>query len=121
MKYLSDYTNDPISKHMDSLGAFFAFSNGQFNEKQVDGVDYVSLGAGMICPRENTKLLVDGLEDIHKKGIEFDLRDNGRKKIIERELSNHECFYTGDIEDCVDTLKDYGITEQEISRVFNGK
>ena len=40
-------------------GAFFAFSNEQVDEQKQEGVKYVSLGAGMICPKENASRLCE--------------------------------------------------------------
>lgn len=114
MKMLSNYTQEAQSTLFDSLGAFFAFSDAQFNQSRKDGVNYCSLGNGLIVPKENAKALVNGLESISKKGIESDLAENGRKAIIRRELFNYECFYTNDISDCVDALSDYGIEREEI-------
>lgn len=35
MKTLTDYTSDAISAAMEKYGAFFAFSNAQFEEKKL--------------------------------------------------------------------------------------
>ena len=36
MKYLSDYTQEHLTKAIEKHGAFFAFSKSQFDEKKVD-------------------------------------------------------------------------------------
>lgn len=118
MNTLNDYTQDAVSAALDKAGAFFAFSNEQFAEKEKEGVEYVSLGAGMICPKENAKTLILEINSVHKEGVKRDLEENGKEAIIKRELANYECYYTGEIEDCVDALKDYSITEEEIYEVF---
>jgi len=114
MKYLNDYTEEAQTQLFKECGSFFAFSNKQFNEKKKEGKKYVDVGAGLICEKEHVNKMSDGLENIQQLGIKQDLEENGRDKIIERELYNHECFYTGDISDCVYKLKQYGITEIEI-------
>lgn len=119
MKYLSDYTQQAQSSLFDELGAFFAFSNKQFEEAKKKGVEYVSLGMGMIVPKNNAKNLVERLGQIHKEGIKQDIADNGKEAIIRRELFNHECFYTNDICDCVEKLEDYGYSYDDIYQVFN--
>lgn len=119
MKYLSHYVEQAQTECFDKHGAFFAFSNKQFAEKQKQGVEYVSLGMGLICPKPNAKLLIEELNAINAKGILQDVEENGMEAIIKRELYNHECFYTGDISDCVDTLKDYPTNEGEIRKVYN--
>ncbi|GEK16103.1 DUF7659 family protein [Aliivibrio fischeri] len=114
MKYLSDFTQEKQTALFKETGAFFAFSQQQFEEEKVEGVAYVSLFAGLIVPKENAKKVIDGLEKINIEGVNNDLDEHGKKAIIRRELFNHECFYTGDISDCLDKLASYKITEKEI-------
>lgn len=118
MKSLSSYTNDALTQLLNEAGAFFAFSQQQFEEKRKEGVQYSSLGAGLIAPRESVASVVDGIAKITKTGIEKDIEENGRRAIIKRELMNHECFYTGDITDCVEALEDYGFDQNEIKAVY---
>jgi hypothetical protein len=118
MKYLSEYTNQPITDLLEQSGAFYAFSQQQFNEKQKDSVQYVSFADGLIAPKENARHIIDSMARIHQQGIQQDLEENGRIKIIRRELNNFECFYTSDITDCVEALEPYGISEEEIMNIF---
>ena len=119
MKYLSHYIEAAQTKLFNETGTFFAFSNKQYEEGKKEGVSYVSLGAGMICPEENVNKLADGLKTITAQGIAQDLAENGKEAIIERELHNYEAFYVGSIRDTLDALEDYGITREEIVRVYN--
>ncbi|GAB7225913.1 hypothetical protein VoSk93_51340 [Vibrio owensii] len=119
MKYLSDYTQQPQTALFDELGAFVAFSNEQFDAAKKKGIEYVSLGMGMIVPKNNAKKLIERLEEIQKEGIKQDIAENGKEAIIRRELFNHECFYTGDICDCVEKLEDYGYSYDEIYQVYS--
>ncbi len=119
MKYLSDYTQDKQTAAFEELGAFFAFSNKQFEEAKKDGVEYCRIVAGLICPVENASQLVKRLEDISKEGIAQDIEENGKEAIIRRELFNHECFYTGDICDCVEKLEEYGYSYDDIYQVYS--
>jgi len=116
---LSTYTKDAQTELFEKTGTFFAFSQDQYDKAAIAEVEYVSLGMGMIVPKGNTKALVAGLSDINETGIKKDLKENGKKKIIERELFNYECFYTGEIEDCVEALKEYQITESEIREEYH--
>ena len=118
MKYLSDYTEEGISKALEEFGGFYAFSTKQFNEAKKEGVKYVSLGAGLICPEDNALQLVNAIMAVGNNGIQQDLAENGKEAIIRRELYNHEAFYTGDIESTVDALQNYPITEEEVRDVF---
>jgi hypothetical protein len=118
MKYLSDYIQDAQTKLFNETGAFFAFSNKQFNEQKQEGKTYVNCGAGMLCPKENVQSLIDGLDEIAKNGIAQDIKENGKTAIIRRELYNHEAFYTYDIDSTVAALDGYGFTREEIAGVF---
>ena len=120
MKYLSDYTQEHLTKAIEKHGAFFAFSKSQFDEKKVEGVKYVSDGTGMIAPKENYEKLSEEIEEIHRNGIKQDIEENGIELIIKRELRNYECYYTGEIEDAVDALEDYGITYEQVKNVYKG-
>ncbi|CAK2900596.1 BCTnown [Vibrio crassostreae] len=119
MKYLSHYIQDKQTQAFNDAGAFFAFSNQQFDEAKKDSVKYASLGMGLICPVDNAKQLMTRLDSIAQEGIAEDIKENGKKAIIRRELFNHECFYTNDICDCVEKLEGYGISYDEIYEVFN--
>jgi hypothetical protein len=41
-----------------------------------------------------------------------------REKAIEYELSNYECYYTCEIDNALDSLKEYGISREEVVRVY---
>ena len=118
MKYLNDYTNEATTVLLENTGAFFAFSNQQFDEKKIDGVKYVNAGAGLIVPIENVDALIEGLKQITTEGIAKDKAENGDNAIIARELANHECYYTGDIDGAVSALENYGYTTEQILDVF---
>ncbi|MEZ8013956.1 MULTISPECIES: hypothetical protein [Vibrio] len=119
MKYLSHYVQDKQTLAFNEAGAFFAFSTKQFDEAKKEGVKYASLGMGLICPVDNAKQLMTRLDSIAQEGIAEDIEENGKKAIIRRELFNHECFYTNDICDCVESLEGYGISYDEVYKVFN--
>ncbi|CAK1904773.1 BCTnown [Vibrio crassostreae] len=119
MKYLSHYIQDKQTQAFNEAGAFFAFSNKQFDGAKKEGVKYASLGMGLICPVGNAKQLMIRLDSIAQEGIAEDIEENGKKAIIRRELFNHECFYTNDICDCVEKLEGYGISYDEVYEVFN--
>lgn len=120
MKTLNDYTSDKISAVLEKHGAYFAFSKKQFEEKQVEGVKYVTDGSGMVCPKENYNQLIKEMLEIYEEGVKQDIAENGLTAIIKRELANYECYYTNDIEDAVDALESYGITHEQVLTVFKG-
>ena len=115
MKYLSSYTEAAITKLFDELGAFFAFSNEQFDEAKNPKVKkYVSLGAGLVCPKENVDEFQEQYNNLIQEGIRQDLAENDKIGIIHRELGNYEYCVTYDISDTVAALQQYGITPEEI-------
>ena len=119
MKYLSHYTEKAQTKLFKECGAFFAFSQDQFKEKAKKDVKYVSFGAGLICEKQHEDKLADGLNSIQAAGIKQDIKENGIKAIIHRELATHEAQITYDITDTVDALEGYGITEDQIRAEFS--
>jgi hypothetical protein len=114
MKYLTNYIEEAQTKAFNEAGAFFAFSDKQFNEAKVEGVKYLSLGAGLICPGNKAKQLIATLDKVHAEGIKQDLAENGKAGVIHRELGNHEYSITYSIEDTARALEGYGITREEI-------
>lgn len=118
MKSLSHYIQDKQTQVFNDAGAFFAFSNQQFAKAKQQGIEYVSIGAGLICPPDKAKQLINRLATINKEGIKQDIEDNGKDAIIRRELFNYECFYSGDIMDCVENLTEYGYCFDDIHQVY---
>lgn len=118
MKYLSHYIQEAQTECFRKHGAFFAFSNKQFNEQKEEGIKYMSLPSGMIAPEVNIKELVFELDKIHTAGIKADIAENGKAAIIQREMNNHECQITMDPTDAVEALEGYGISEEEIKEGF---
>lgn len=114
MKYLTNYIEEAQTKAFDKAGSFFAFSKMQFDEAKKEGVTYVSMGNGLICPKDNSEELVKELIKIGEEGIAQDLKENGKEAIIHRELANHEYCITYDITDTFYALDGYGITKEEI-------
>jgi len=118
MKYLSDYTREAITQAFDMCHAFYAFSDKQFEEQKQDGIEYVSMFGGIVCPKDNTETLREALNNAIDEGRSADMAENGKNRIIRREINNHECGYTGDITDAVNVLSGYGITREEVQAVF---
>ena len=123
MKYLSDYTEKEQTKLFDKYNVFFAFSTKQFNEQaKEEGLKYVSRGAGLFQGYKDKKELKEfdeAFSKVSENGRRQDLKENGKEKIIERELNNYECYYTGEIEDAFEALASYDISEKEIIDHYN--
>ena len=124
MKYLSDYMEQAQSDLFKKKKVFFAFSNEQFKEgmekhELSKETQITRLGQGMYCPTTFAGQVVVELDKIYRDSIQQDIAENGIERIIKRELSNHECYYTGHTADCVEKLKDYpNITEEQIKKIF---
>ena len=118
MKYLSNYTEEKTTKLLNKFGAFFCFSEKQFKENKKDGVIYSRLYGGLVAPKENVKSIMNGISKITSDGIKQDIKENGIKKIIHRELAKFECQFNGDITNAVDVLIDYGISKEEIKKEY---
>lgn len=107
MKYLSHYTEKAHSELFKSTGSFFAFGQQQFDEQRKEGVKYVSLGAGLICPKNAVNELLSGLENIGVQCRKIDVEENGAAGIIEREYFNYECQIAMDTSDAMSALEPY--------------
>ena len=106
------------------IGVFFAFDEKQFNEnktpKNAKDNEFISLGAGGYIWKGNLQKLQEYNAHGHQKEKQDFLKRINKKAFILYELLNHEAFYTYELDDTLDTLKDYytDITEDEISKVF---
>jgi hypothetical protein len=121
MKYLSNYIEEAQTKVMREYGAFWAFSDEQFKEQKAEDLkaeEYTHLFAGLMCPKDNAKSLLDGLDEVVQKGIQQDIEENGKDNIIKRELANHEAYYSRSIESTEEALKGYNFTREDILKIY---
>lgn len=118
MKYLSDYVRDDQTKLFDSLAVIFAFNQLQLDKSKKEGVEYISLGGGLVLPKQNKDIFIQQMEFISKNGIKQDIAENGIQNIILRELANYECAYSYDTSIVEAALSGYGITKEQIIEVF---
>ena len=125
MKYLQDYMTERQSAAFKKAKAFFAFSDKQLQEGLTETnqnkEDVVSMGNGLIAAKNQASTLFKELEQIYTESIQQDIEENGLNAIIRRELSNHEAYYTGDIESTVDALEDYPVTAEDIHKVYRNR
>ena len=120
MKSYDDIVEQKRSAIYDEHGVFFAFSQQQFDKARKLGVKYVRTGYGMFLPKDNAREILKELEDLHEWGVKEDIRINGIRAVIVRELYNHECFYVGSSADCLDKLTalGYPVTKDQVRKVF---
>jgi hypothetical protein len=114
---INKQTEEKTTKLFNEMGMFFAFSNKQFDEQKKEGVVYVNFGMGGICPKENAEKCNQELNKIVDWKIE-EMKKISPDFLIEYELSNHEAYYTGDIEEAFQALKHYGFTRQQVRAVY---
>ena len=120
MKYSRDLEQKKYNDLMDNCHVFWAFSNEQFEEGAKknplkSGDKYVSIGQGGYMPKSLNEKLSKGMKKIHDWARDSKKDD---KAVILYELHNYESFYTGDIKDAVDRLKDLGYTKEQVQKVF---
>ena len=127
MKYLRDYYQEDQTKLFEECGAFFAFSNDQLTNGMAkiketpayqEGDKFVRCGHGMIMLKKHVERYREQSKSLYAAAREKDIEENGINKIILRELYNYECFYTGDIEDAEEELKQYDVTTEQIRKVY---
>lgn len=120
LQELKKEKENKVSELIKETGMFFAFSNEQFNENKTplqDGEKYVSLGAGCYLPKSKVNAYLNGSKEIDK-WFKSEVKQNKlRKEHIIYELSNHEAWYTMEIEDTLTALGE-DFTEDEVKKVF---
>jgi hypothetical protein len=124
MKYLSDYAEKAQQEVIDKAGAFFAFSNEQFKEQAQEGVNYVNLGIGLICPKATFKQLMIDIEEVTNEAMLQDIKENTPEGVMKREYFNLETQICNDGR-AFELMKDYakldpkGFSDKKIKEVFN--
>ena len=110
--------NDNLDKHR----VFFAFSDSQLAEGKEkinfqEGEKLVHIGHGGYMPKSLVDGFIKGMEEANK-WFKDQVKDNKQRTAhIKDVLSNHECYYTGDIEDALQYLgEDY--THEEVYKVY---
>lgn len=112
--------NDIIEKYQ----VFFAFSNSQLADGKkkigvIDNKELVSIGAGGFIKKINIDDFLNATEQANKD-YKKELKEakEAKNEAISYQLSNHECFYTGDISPVIEFFK--GIyTKTDILKVYN--
>ena len=103
-----------INDLLTANGAFFAFTEQQYNDEALPDVEYKRLYAGMLCPSDNVKTVMLGLDSLSDEKTQYELSNNSLKTIIWDSLANYECQISGDYREACEALKPYGITEDQI-------
>ncbi len=108
------------SELLEKLGIFFAFGNEQFNRQKQEGVVYVSMGAGMIAPKDRVPDFIEGYSQIDKEIQEMYHSNVDMDKYISYCLNNYEAYYTCDLEDSFKDAKNIypNCTIEDVRKVF---
>lgn len=116
---MTRYIQEKQTELFNELGVFFAFSNKQLEDQKQAGVEYCTvLGTGDCVPKSKAKEFAERLSIIHREGREKELAEKGIDQIIEDSLVNHECFYTGEIDDALAALEFYNVNYEQVSAVY---
>ena len=107
-------TDLKINELLTKNSAFFAFTEQQYNAEALPGVEYKRLYAGMLCPSNNVKTVMNGLDSLSDEKIQYELTNNTLKTIIWDSLANYESQISGDYSEACEALKPYGITKDQI-------
>lgn len=110
INYKEEFDKKYNEKLMDT-GVFFAFSNEQFEEnkthKDAPDIEYISVGMGGYIHKSNKDKFNNFFEvELPKLRDEF-ISKIKMEDMIEYELKNHECFYTGDYLEIVDVINSF--------------
>lgn len=118
---LNEYQENKMTELFNRFGIFFAFSTKQFEESKKQGVEYVSLGMGMIVPKENVKPYMEQFQQLCKELENKYQEQVPLEDYISYQLSNHEAFYTYDIEPTLEAVRQMypNCTEEEVQNVFS--
>ncbi len=100
--------DDKYSKALKDAGVFFAFSDEQFEQnkthKNAGKEEYLPILYGGCIHKSNIEKF-KYLENVLYYEFEKEYKDNTTfDDVIEYELANYECYYTGDIERVVDVI-----------------
>ena len=118
VRSLNYYIDKPVEALMQEYGAFFAFSNKQYEEKAIEGITYARLVGGLVIPKYNAESFLERYTAIYEEGIAKRIEDSSIKDIIWYELGNYEVQLTGDLTDVIEALHDYPITEEQIRNEY---
>jgi len=102
----------------DKYGTFFAFSAGQLNKGKKEGVKYESGPGGMVSPVGTVRKVYQELGELNDKKVKYELENNSIKDLIWDSLANYECQITGDWDDAVEALEEYGITADQVKAEY---
>ena len=125
-KKAKEIYNKKYNEAFNKTGVFWAFGINQFNEnkthKKAPNNHYISIGGGGYIHKSNKEKLNYFYKEIAPKLKNEFLNSVNMDDLIEYELTNYECYYTGDWYCIIELIKDYYPNidaEKEIKRVYD--
>lgn len=119
-KLKEEYSNK-YNEEFNKTGVFWAFSNSQFEEnkthKNAPDEEYKSVGCGGYIHISNLEKLKEFNTTISKQLKKEFVNKINIDDLIEYELINHECYYTGEWSEILPIIEDY--LESDISQRNN--
>ena len=117
------WMQDELSKLFAKYKVFFAFSKKQFDEGLANhGISkdekLAEVVGGGVIPSKNSKAFYNDFEALHEN-LKKEIKKLDPVIVIEYELSNYEAYYTGDLQDAFEVLKDYDYTIEQVRQVYN--
>jgi hydroxymethylpyrimidine pyrophosphatase-like HAD family hydrolase len=107
MKNLFEILKPKTAELFKNNGAFFAYSNKQFNEQKKEGIEYVNILGGLIGPKDKAKFILSEMERLYDESVIEHVKNETPEKIISYEYFNHETQLTGDINTIIDLFSEY--------------
>ena len=114
---------DNINAIMDQHQVFWAFSQSQLDEGKAkigitDNKELTSIGMGGFLPKAKAESLFLAIEQENKRyREELKQAKEAKEQAIAYELSNHEAYYTGDIQPVVELFAGL-YTAKDIQAVY---
>jgi len=120
----NDVVQKKLTKIIDELKVFFAFSESQLNEGLEKNAEkkenLTSIGMGGFIPKYNAKKYIKETTKLNEWLVK-EVKKLNPNEVIRYELNNYEAYYTGDISTAYEVLKDYGFTREDVLNVFHNK
>lgn len=123
-----EFTNKK-NEELSKTGIFYAFTNAQFDEnkthKNAQDNEYLAIGAGAYIHKENKIKLDNYFKNIVPKLQQEFTQKINIDDLIDYELINHECWYTGDWFEIVPIISSYYPTlsaeeiQTKVKQIYN--
>jgi hypothetical protein len=101
---MKGYVDIAVSQAIKDNGVYFAYDEKQVKEGAKEGVKYVHIGGGALCPKENVEKFINESYEGSRAAALKEIEEKGADKIIRYEYFNHECQISDDFTSMKDAL-----------------